>query len=390
MNEHELNPVVTAVPPSGIRRFFDIASTIKDVISLGIGEPDFVTPYHIRDAVINSLLDGETQYTGNYGLLELREEISYYMQARFNVTYAPDSEILVTVGASEAIDIVMRGLLAPGDEVVVPDPGYVSYAPCVQFAGGKPVPVATSADNEFQLTAEALEKAITSKTKALLLAYPANPTGAVMPLEQLEEDAEVVLRHNLIVISDEIYAELVYGGFRQHAIASLPGMRERTVTINGFSKAFAMTGFRLGYICAPTWLLKNPAKVHQYTIMCASRPSQVAALQALRRAREDGCQDIEMMRTSYDRRRRLMYNAFTDMGLTCFEPRGAFYAFPSVKNTGMDSGTFCERLLKEQSVVCIPGNAFGACGDGHIRCCYATDIDKLTEAFRRIRVFLNA
>lgn len=383
------NPLVESVPPSGIRKFFDIAGSIANVISLGIGEPDFVTPYHIRSAVMDSLMDGETQYTANYGLIELRREIAGYLSSRFHVTYDPESEVLVTVGASEAIDMVMRGLLAPGDEVILPDPGYVSYQPCVIFAGGTPVAVPTSPENGFVITPEALESAITPRTKALFLAYPCNPTGAVMPLEQMQKIAEIVTKHDLLLICDDIYIELVYDGFRQESFASLPGMKERTILINGFSKSFAMTGFRVGYICAPDKLLKNPAKIHQYAIMCASRASQVAAIQALKQGRQDNYHDIQVMRDSYDRRRRLMYNALTDMGLACYEPRGAFYLFPSIAGTGMDSDTFCERLLKEQAVVCIPGTAFGACGEGFIRCCYATDIDKMGEAFQRMRVFLG-
>ncbi len=383
------NPLVESVPPSGIRKFFDIAGSIANVISLGIGEPDFVTPYHIRSAVMDSLMDGETQYTANYGLIELRREIAGYLSSRFHVTYDPESEVLVTVGASEAIDMVMRGLLAPGDEVILPDPGYVSYQPCVIFAGGTPVAVPTSPENGFVITPEALESAITPRTKAVFLAYPCNPTGAVMPLEQMQKIAEIVTKHDLLLICDDIYIELVYDGFRQESFASLPGMKERTILINGFSKSFAMTGFRVGYICAPDKLLKNPAKIHQYAIMCASRASQVAAIQALKQGRQDNYHDIQVMRDSYDRRRRLMYNALTDMGLACYEPRGAFYLFPSIAGTGMDSDTFCERLLKEQAVVCIPGTAFGACGEGFIRCCYATDIDKMGEAFQRMRVFLS-
>lgn len=383
------NPLVESVPPSGIRRFFDIAGSIANVISLGIGEPDFVTPYHIRSAVMDSLMDGETQYTANYGLIELRREIAGYLSSRFHVTYDPESEVLVTVGASEAIDMVMRGLLAPGDEVILPDPGYVSYQPCVIFAGGTPVVVPTTPENGFVITPEALESAITPRTKAVFLAYPCNPTGAVMPLEQMQKIAEIVTKHDLLLICDDIYIELVYDGFRQESFASLPGMKERTILINGFSKSFAMTGFRVGYICAPDKLLKNPAKIHQYAIMCASRASQVAAIQALKQGRQDNYHDIQVMRDSYDRRRRLMYNALTDMGLACYEPRGAFYLFPSIAGTGMDSDTFCERLLKEQAVVCIPGTAFGACGEGFIRCCYATDIEKMGEAFQRMRVFLG-
>lgn len=384
-----VSPRVAAVPPSGIRRFFDVAGTMKDAISLGVGEPDFVTPYHIRSAAIDSLLDGETQYTPNLGLLSLRREIALYLEKRFGVSYDPEREIMVTVGASEAIDLALRVCLRPGDEVVLPDPGYVSYAPCVIFAGGAPVPVATRADDCFRLTAEAIEAAVTPRTRALMIPYPNNPTGAIMPRAEMEKIAQVAARHDLLVISDEIYGELIYAGERA-AFASLPGMKERTVTINGFSKAFAMTGWRLGYACAPHDLLYEMNKIHQYAIMCAPRQAQVAGHQALKRGRENGYEDIETMRRSYDRRRRVMLDAFQKMSLNCFEPQGAFYAFPSIACTGLSSEAFCTRLLREKKVVCVPGDAFGTSGQGHIRCCYATDLNRMLEALSRMADFLQS
>ena len=384
-----VSPRVAAVPPSGIRRFFDVAGTMKDAISLGVGEPDFVTPYHIRSAAIDSLLDGETQYTPNLGLLSLRREIALYLEKRFGVSYDPEREIMVTVGASEAIDLALRVCLRPGDEVVLPDPGYVSYAPCVIFAGGAPVPVATRADDCFRLTAEAIEAAVTPRTRALMIPYPNNPTGAIMPRAEMEKIAQVAARHDLLVISDEIYGELIYAGERA-AFASLPGMKARTVTINGFSKAFAMTGWRLGYACAPHDLLYEMNKIHQYAIMCAPRQAQVAGHQALKRGRENGYEDIETMRRSYDRRRRVMLDAFRKMPLNCFEPQGAFYAFPSIARTGLSSEAFCTRLLQEKRVVCVPGDAFGASGQGHIRCCYATDLNRMLEALSRMADFLQS
>ena len=388
MSGRFVSPLVSAVPPSGIRRFFDVASTMKGTISLGVGEPDFVTPYHIRSAAIDSILDGETQYTPNQGLMELREEISMYVSGRFHVDYDPKTEIMVTVGASEAIDLALRACVQSGDEVIVPDPGYVSYSPCVTFVGAVPVMLRTEADDEFRMDAEKLENAITSKTKAVIFPYPNNPTGGIMPREALEKIAKVCVRHDLLVISDEIYAELTYEG--EHvSIASLPGMKERTVYINGFSKAFAMTGWRLGYACAPHEILYEMNKIHQYGIMCASRQAQVAGIEALRSGRQNGYQDVIHMRDSYNRRRRLMLDAFRDMGLDCFEPRGAFYCFPSIRNTGLDSETFCQRLLHEKKVVCVPGNAFGQSGEGHIRCCYATDVKKMMEAFGKMKEFIS-
>ena len=384
-----LNPDVAAVPPSGIRRFFDLASTMKNTISLGVGEPDFITPYHIRNAAINSIIDGETQYTPNRGLLALREEIAAYLNIRYQLTYNPATEVLVTVGASESIDIALRAIVGPGDEVLVPEPSYVSYSPSVIFAGGTPVGVETRADTAFRLTEEAVRKAVTPRTKALILPYPNNPTGAIMSREDLEAIARVVAEKQILVISDEIYSELTYGENQHVSFASLPGMAEWTLTINGFSKAFAMTGWRVGYVCGPAPLLEVMNKIHQYSILCAPRQGQAAALQALRVGRENGYEDVLHMRESYDRRRRLMVDGFRSMGLDCFEPLGAFYVFPSIRSTGLDSETFCERLLREQSVACVPGTAFGKCGEGHIRCSYATALDKLNTALERMQAFLN-
>ena len=383
-----LNRRIASVPPSGIRRFFDLAASRKDAISLGVGEPDFKTPYLIRDAAINSLIDGETQYTANRGLLELRSEIAYYLSSRYQISYQPENEILVTIGASEAIDLALRALVCEGDEVLVPDPSYVSYAPGVVFAGGVPVPVQTRQEDDFRLKAEILEKAVTDKTKLLILPYPNNPTGAIMEKEDLEAIAEVIVRHDLLVISDEIYSELVYDGYKHVSFASVRDMYDRTITINGFSKAFAMTGWRVGYACGSAEIISVMNKIHQYAIMCAPRQGQVAAGAALRLGRENGYESIEMMRESYDRRRRLMVNAFREMGLECFEPYGAFYAFPSIRCTGMTSEEFCSLLLQEKNVAAVPGNAFGESGEGNIRCCYATAIDKINIALERMADFV--
>ena len=384
-----LNPAIAAVPPSGIRRFFDLASTMKDTISLGVGEPDFVTPYHIRNAAINSLLDGETQYTPNRGLLPLRQEISRYLSDRFGTAYDPAAEILVTVGASESIDIALRALVSAGDEVLVPEPSYVSYSPSVIFAGGTPVGVTTDQHNGFRLTAENVRAAITPRTKALLLPYPHNPTGGIMERADLEALAQVVREKEIMVISDEIYAELTYGDNTHVSFASLPGMWDYTLTINGFSKAFAMTGWRVGYICGPADILSVLNKIHQYGILCAPRMGQVAALEALRLGRENGYEDVEKMRASYDRRRRLMVDGFRSLGLECFEPLGAFYVFPSIAKTGLTSEEFCARLLQEKRIAAVPGTAFGSCGEGHIRCSYATGIDKLNIALERMENFVR-
>lgn len=384
-----LNSRIVSVPPSGIRRFFDLAASRKDTISLGVGEPDFKTPYQIRDAAINSLVDGDTQYTANRGLLELRSEISGYLSGRYHISYDPQKEILVTIGASEAIDLALRALVSPGDEVLVPDPSYVSYAPGVIFAGGVPVPVTTSQEDDFRLKPELLEQAVTPRTKLLILPYPNNPTGAIMTGSDLEAIAAVIRKHDLLVISDEIYSELVYDGHTHVSFASIEGMYPRTITINGFSKAFAMTGWRVGYACGAEEIINVMNKIHQYAIMCAPRQGQIAAAAALRLGRENGYESILSMRESYNRRRRLMVTAFRDMGLECFEPYGAFYAFPSIRCTGMSSEEFCSRLLQEKNIAAVPGNAFGPSGEGHIRCCYATAVDKINIALERMAEFVS-
>ena len=384
-----LNPRIAAVPPSGIRRFFDLAATMKDTISLGVGEPDFKTPYHIRNAAIDSLVDGETQYTANRGLPELRQEISIYLENRYGISYDPENQIIVTIGASEAIDLALRTLTSPGDEVLVPEPSYVSYSPGVVFAGGVPVGVETLEKDDFRLTPECLRKAITPRTKALILPYPNNPTCAVMTRADLEAVSGIIAEHDLFVISDEIYSELVYDGHNHVSFASVPGMYERTITINGFSKAFAMTGWRVGYACGANEIISVMNKIHQYAIMCAPRQGQVAAAAALKSGRENGYEDVLRMRDSYDRRRRLMVNAFRSMGLHCFEPYGAFYAFPSIRATGLSSEEFCAELLKDKSVAAVPGTAFGPGGEGNIRCCYATALDKLNIALDRMSEFVG-
>lgn len=386
--QNYLNSRIAAVPPSGIRRFFDLAASRKDAISLGVGEPDFKTPYPIRDAAINSLIDGETQYTANRGLPELRNEISLYLSGRCHLQYRPENQILVTIGASEAIDLALRALISDGDEVLVPDPSYVSYAPGVVFAGGIPIPVRTCQEHEFRLTPAELEKSITSSTKLLILPYPNNPTGAIMEEQDLAAIIDVIKKHDLLVISDEIYSELMYDGRVHVSFASLPDMYDRTITINGFSKAFAMTGWRVGYACGPEEIIAVMNKIHQYAIMCAPRQGQVAAAAALRMGRENGYESVVMMRESYDRRRRLMVDAFRQMGLDCFEPYGAFYVFPSIRCTGLSSEDFCARLLQEKDVAAVPGNAFGPSGEGHIRCCYATAVDKINIALDRMADFV--
>jgi aminotransferase len=356
---------------------------------LGVGEPDFITPWSIRDAAIQSLEDGVTQYTSNWGRIELRRLIAQYLQTRFSVGYNPADEVLVTVGASEGIDLALRALVAPGDEVLVPEPAYVSYAPGVVFAGGSPVPVPTAFDQEFRLTADALRATLTPRTKALVLPYPNNPTGAMMRAEDLAALADVLRGTDVFVIADEIYAELTYGGRAHTCFATLPGMWERTVTLNGFSKAFAMTGWRMGYACAPREVLALMCKIHQYTIMCAPVQGQIAAEAALARGLETDFADVRAMVDSYDRRRRLMVNGFQRMGLACFEPLGAFYVFPSIRATGLSSQAFCEHLLRAEQVACVPGDAFGACGEGYIRCCYATALGALQEALTRIERFIK-
>jgi len=375
---------IASVPPSGIRRFFDIAATMEDVISLGIGEPDFTTPEPILRAGIEALERGETHYTSNSGLMELRRAIAEHLDRLYGQTYNPASEILITVGVSEALYLACTATLDPGDEVIIPEPCFVSYAPEVIFAGGVPVMVPTSAENEWQVTAEAIEAAVTERTKALLLGYPSNPTGAVMSRERLNEIAAVVKRHNLLVISDELYDRLVYDT-RHVCFPSLPGMYSRTILLMGFSKAYAMTGWRIGWAAGPAEIMEMMRRVHQYTIMCAPTVAQYAALAALK----EGEPFVEEMRREYDRRRRLIVSGLNEIGLTCVEPKGAFYAFPSIAVTGMDENTFAEKLLQEEHVAVIPGSAFGPSGKGYVRCSYATAYEKIEEALERMRRFVR-
>lgn len=381
---------VAQVPPSGIRKFFDIVSEMKDAISLGVGEPDFVTPWRISEAAIYSLGQGHTHYTSNWGLMELRTLIAQYLDQRYRIRYNPKDEILVTVGASEGIDLALRALVEPGDEVLVPEPSYVSYMPGVSFAGGVPVGVVATAEQQFRLTPEALRAAITPRTKALILPYPNNPTGGIMEEQDLIAIAQVLRDTNIVVISDEIYSELTYGGRSHVSFASIPGMWERTITLNGFSKAFAMTGWRMGYACGPRELMSVMCKIHQFTMLCASTPGQYAAVEALKSGMENGYEEVSRMVRVYDRRRRMMVEGFRRMGLSCFEPLGAFYVFPSVAATGLTSQEFCERLLRQQKVATVPGTAFGASGEGHIRCSYATATDKIAEALSRIAAFVES
>ena len=378
-----LSDKIVAIPPSGIRKFFDIVSEMPDAISLGVGEPDFDTPWHIRDEGIYALEKGRTFYTSNAGLKELREEIVRYLERRIHVSYNPADEVLITVGGSEGIDMAFRAMLNPGDEVLIPQPSYVSYEPCAVLADGVPVIIELKEENEFRLTKEELLAAVTDKTKILVLPFPNNPTGAIMEKKDLEEIAEVCIEKDLFVLSDEIYAELSYKGDHV-SIASLPGMRERTILINGFSKAYAMTGWRLGYACGPVEIIAQMTKIHQYAIMCAPTNSQYAAVDALR----NGDADVAMMRESYDQRRRYLMNAFREMGLSCFEPYGAFYTFPCIKEFGMTSDEFATRFLEEEKVAVVPGTAFGACGEGFLRISYAYSLEQLKEALGRLSRFV--
>lgn len=380
-----LSDTIVQIEPSGIRKFFDIVSEMKDAISLGVGEPDFDTPWHVREEGIYSLEKGRTFYTSNAGLKELRQEICNYLYRRCDLTYNPDSEILVTVGGSEAIDIALRAMLNPGDEVLIPEPCFVSYVPCTILAGGKPVTIDLEEKDQFKLTPEKLLEKITDKTKILIMPFPNNPTGAIMRQEELEPIAEIIREKDLFVLSDEIYCELTYGGKRHVSIASLPGMRERTVVINGFSKSYAMTGWRLGYAAAPHVILEQMLKIHQFAIMCAPTTSQYAAVSAMR----DGDADVDMMCEAYDQRRRFVLNAFKEMGLDCFEPNGAFYAFPSIKRFGMTSDEFANRFLREEKVAVVPGTAFGACGEGFLRVSYAYSLRDLKEALGRMAKFVK-
>lgn len=379
-----LSDRIVEIQPSGIRKFFDIVSEMKDAISLGVGEPDFDTPWHIREEGIYSLEKGRTFYTSNAGLKELKVEICSYLSRRFEVTYDPDHEVMVTVGGSEAIDIALRAMLDPGDEVLIPQPSYVSYVPCTILANGVPVIIDLEAKDQFKLTSEKLLEKITPKTKVLVLPFPNNPTGAVMKAEELEEIAKIVIEKDLFVISDEIYAELTYGSDHT-TIAAFPGMKDRTVLINGFSKSYAMTGWRLGYAAAPRVILEQMLKIHQFAIMCAPTTSQYAAVAALR----DGDKDVQVMRESYDQRRRYLIHAFKEMGLECFEPHGAFYTFPSIKRFGMTSDEFATRLLREEKVAVVPGTAFGGCGEGYLRISYAYSLKNLKEALSRMDRFIK-
>ena len=379
-----LSDKVIKMKPSGIRKFFDIVSEMPDAISLGVGEPDFDTPWNVREEGIYSLEKGRTFYTSNAGLLELRQAICEYMDRRFHVAYNPKKEVLLTVGGSEGIDVALRAMLNPGDEVIIPEPCFVSYVPCVELADGVPVTISLKNENQFRLTREELEAVITDRTKILMLSYPNNPTGAVMKREDLEAIAEVVVRHDIYVISDEIYAELTYNSGHV-SIASLPGMRERTVVINGFSKAFAMTGWRLGYAMAPAMIMEQMIKIHQYAIMCAPTTSQYAAVAALR----DCDRDVERMRESYDQRRRYLLNEFKEMGLACFEPYGAFYMFPCIKEFGMTSEEFATKLLNAKKVAVVPGSAFGECGEGFLRVSYVYSLEELKVAVGRIKEFIE-
>jgi aminotransferase len=383
MNSY-LAPLVREIQPSGIRKFFDLVGGSKDIITLGVGEPDFTTPWHMREACVYSLERGFTSYTSNAGMPELREELSHYLSSRFSVSYSPKDEMIITVGGSEAIDLALRALITPGDEILIPEPCYISYSPITAIGGGVPVGIETFADNGFKLTAEALEAKITPRSKVLILCYPSNPTGATMSYEDWLPIARVVEKHDLIVISDEIYAELTYD--QNHvSFAAIPGMMDRTILVSGFSKAFAMTGWRIGYACGHRDLISAMLKIHQYTVMCAPSMGQVAALEALR----NGMGEKDRMVDAYNQRRRLMVQGFRDMGLDCHEPQGAFYVFPSIQSTGLSSDEFAERLLYAAKVAAVPGNVFGLGGEGYLRCSYATSVAQLTEALERIGNFVH-
>lgn len=375
---------ISSIKPSGIRKFFDVAATMEDVVSLGVGEPDFVTPEHIRNAGIKSLLDGKTAYTANYGLIELRRGIANYLENRFELSYNPDNEVLVTVGGSEAVDLCMRAFLDDGDEVLIPEPSFVCYGPLATVQRGVPVPIVTTEENSFKITAEAVKAAITPKTKMLVFSYPNNPTGAIMTREEMMEIAKVLEGTNIVVLSDEIYAELTYG--RKHtSFAALPGMRERTIVVSGFSKAFAMTGWRLGYCCAPKELMVSLGRLHQYALMCASGVSQRAGIEAI----TTGIPDAEYMREKFNERRVYLHKAFLDLGFPCFMPEGAFYLFPNITKYSNSSEDFCNNLLEQERVAVVPGSAFGDCGEGHVRVSYAYSMDALKVAIQRIEKFVS-
>ncbi len=384
--QHRKNPIsrrVNQISPSGIRRFFDLLASIEGVISLGVGEPDFATPWHICETAISSLEKGYTMYTSNSGMLELRQELSRYLKDNYSLEYDPDSELLITVGVSEALDLAMRAIINPRDEVIMPDPCYVSYNPCVVLAGGIPIMVPANQENNFEISAADIETQITNRTKAILIGYPANPTGAVMTKDKLAQIAEVARRHHLLVISDEIYAKLVYG-VKHTCLATLPGMKENTILLGGFSKTYAMTGWRIGYAAASKEIIASMTKIHQYTIMCAPTMAQVAAIEALKSGEDSATEMVE----EYNRRRLIILKGLNDIGLPCFEPKGAFYAFPSIKGTGMTSEEFAENLLIEEKVAVVPGSAFGQCGEGYVRCCYATSLADIEEALSRMKRFV--
>ena len=379
-----LNKTITGIAPSGIRKFFDVVSEMPDAISLGVGEPDFDTPWHIREEGIWSLEHGHTHYTSNAGLARLREEIAAYLKRRIGVTYDPRTEIMVTVGGSEAIDIALRAMVDPGDEVLIPQPCYVSYEPCTILAGGVPVPIELKEENDFRLTGDQLRAAVTEKTKILVLPFPNNPTGSILTKEDVEEIAQICVEKDLYVLTDEIYAELTYGT-EHHSVVTEPGMWERTVYIGGFSKAWAMTGWRLGYACAPKRILSQMLKIHQFAIMCAPTTAQEAGAEAMK----NGDADVAQMREVYDQRRRYLLHELRGMGLPCFEPRGAFYVFPNISEFGMTADEFCTRLLREKKLAVVPGTAFGACGEGFVRISYAYSLERLKEALSRIRAFVT-
>ena len=383
--QKRISPVVQAIPPSGIRRFFDIAAEMEDVISLGVGEPDFVTPWSIRESCVYGLEQGYTSYTANRGLLELREEICALQKRNFNIDYDPKTNVLVTVGVSEALDIAMRAILTPGDEILIPEPCYVSYKACASLAGAVPVAVPAKIENNFSITPADLEAHVTHKTKALLIGYPNNPTGAILTKDQLMDIAKFAQEHDLIVISDEIYGDLTYGGERHVCFAGLPGMKDRTILLNGFSKAYAMTGWRIGYAMSNPAIISAMTKIHQYTMLCAPITAQIAAVEALRH----GEKYMKKMVSEYDKRRRLIYDGLTNAGLKCFEPKGAFYIFPDITSTGLTSEEFAEQLLMKEHVALVPGTAFGQCGEGYVRCSYATSVAKISEAIARIEHFVQ-
>ncbi|GFZ31710.1 aminotransferase [Clostridium zeae] len=384
MLEDMIKSNVRDMPPSGIRKYFDLINEMDDVISLGVGEPDFVTPWNIREAGIYSLEKGHTHYSSNAGFLELREEISAYLDRKYSLKYDPKDQIIVTVGGSEGIDIALRALVGPGDEVIIPEPSFVAYKGCTTFTGATPVVINLRAEDQFKLTVELLEEAITEKTKVLIVPFPNNPTGAIMTREELEPIVKFLEDKNIIILSDEIYSELSYGE-KHVSIASFPEIKDKTLVINGFSKAFAMTGWRLGYVCGHPILIDAMKKIHQYAIMSSPTTAQYGAIEGLRNCDDD----VQEMVREYNRRRRVMLNAFNEMGLECFEPLGAFYVFPCIKSTGLTSDEFCEKLLLEEKILVVPGNAFGDCGAGFIRACYATSMDEIMEAMKRIKRFVS-